>query len=110
MLKRTMKLCTIIAVGATLASCASKDTSKTKPKITHRGYSDGWNRDQIRRNQEIEAAQAPSDMELDKAAEEATNNCNVMTKDQMTRSKASGCMPLDERAGMGAGMYCCPKE
>lgn len=107
---KNMKLCMITSAVLGLGSCASHDQSKTKPKIHHRGYEDKWDHDQIRRNQEVEKAEAPTDMELDQASEEATNSCNVMTKDQMVRAKAQGCTPIDDRAGLGASMYCCPKE
>jgi hypothetical protein len=44
-----------------------------------------------------------------KAAEE-DSNCSYMSETQMKRSQASGCRPVDPRAGMGVNMFCCPKE
>jgi hypothetical protein len=93
-----------------LAGCASKKESPEKPKITHVGHDTQWDHEKIRKVRELEEAQKPSDLELKQKAAEEDSNCSYMSETQMKRSQASGCRPVDPRAGMGANMFCCPKE
>ena len=94
----------------TIVSCASKKHTPEKPKITHSGHETKWDHDKIRSVRELEAAQQPSDLELKKKAVEEDATCTYMTESQMKRSQASGCRPVDARAGMGPDMFCCPRD
>ncbi len=91
-------------------ACASKKGSPEKPKITHVGHETEWDHQKIRAVRELEAAQQPSDLDLKKKAAEEDSNCSYMSESQMKRSQASGCRPVDPRAGMGPNMFCCPKD
>lgn len=69
----------------------------------------GWDYNKIREVREAEDSQRPSEAQI-KKMNEADANCTVMNREQMIRSKAQGCRPLDERAGLGVDSYCCPRD
>ena len=108
-----MKKLLLIAATMTFSSvsCTNKhrkDENSAQTKEAQVKVGKSWDYNKIREARDAENAQQPSSADLKKMAEE-DSNCTVMSTDQMIRSKASGCRPLDARSGLG-GDYCCPRD
>lgn len=82
-----------------IVSCASKEASV---KVPHQPTE--WDHKQIRAVREAEAAQSASE-----PAPSEELPCQVMTRSEMTRAKASGCKKMDPREGQGSDAFCCPR-
>ncbi len=100
----------ILSLG-TMISCSGKQrreksTSEIKEEDAKPGKS--WDYDRIREAREAENVQTPTQGDLTKLQEEDAK-CLVMSRSEMIRSKASGCRPVDPRAGLGEDRFCCPK-
>jgi len=109
-MKKLLTLAMSLTLGTT--ACTNKnrkedDTTHTKEVNQKVGKS--WDYNKIREARDAERTQQPSDTDLKKMAEDDAN-CTPMSRTQMIRAKASGCRPLDAQSGMGADMYCCPRE
>jgi len=99
-----MKEKALLLICAVFAGCAttpSAPQTAAKPKKTE------WDYARIRDTRQAEEAQTPPVALLNRDAEE---DCAVLTRDQMIRSKASGCRPMDPREGGGPDAFCCPRE
>ena len=91
----------LIVFTLVLASCATKEEPV---KVPHQPTQ--WDHEKIREVRQAEAAQTPAP--TTSADDEA--NCLVMTRSEISRSKATGCRAMDPRSGHGEDAFCCPKK
>ncbi len=108
-MKKLITIATVLTLGSFACSNRQrKEENTTHSKETPPKVGKSWDYNKIREARDAEHVQSPSNVDVKKMQEDDAN-CTVMTSDQMIRSKASGCRPLDARTGMG-GDYCCPRD
>jgi hypothetical protein len=96
----------LLVCAAFLTSCASQPAKVVVPKKS--APKTEWDYDRIRDARQAEEAQSPPTALLNRKDE--AEDCLVMTRAQMIRSKASGCRPMDPREGGGEDSFCCPRD
>lgn len=106
-----MKLFTNIFVILTAASffygCGS--SYKPRKRVQHVGHETKWDHEKIEQNKKYENASKPSKEQMRQWKEQELN-CTIMSKEQMKRSQAADCQPVDPRQGHGEGMFCCADQ
>jgi len=91
-----------------LGACSSKNKEPewVPPKKVEQNKTD-WDYGKIRETREAERIDTANNNASSQKTE--PQDCVVVSRSEMIRSKRQGCQPSDPRLGQGQDSFCCPR-